>query len=226
MKKILLIITVAIFPLLVQAQDAKTLFDSIPESVIPVLSSVNRADFIDFLASAMKAEVKNKFAGTSEMTDLTSDYIRIRTTSQSMWEMKVLSVNDSTQVICAVSTACAPVCDSDIRFYTTNWEELPTSDFISMPVMDDYFQLTDSARLDDYNTYRQKADMLLAKATLSKDAETLTFTFTVPEYIGEGETDDEEKIKDIESFLRSPLVYKWQPTSTGGYQFKREDAAN
>ena len=128
-----------------QAQDAGTLFGRIPDAMLPLLSPVNRADFIDFLDSKMKAGVKNKFGGESEMTELTDSYIRIKLTGRSTWEMKALPVNDSTKVICVVSTVCGPVCDSAIGFYTTRWEKIPTPDYLIVPVMDDYFQPADSA---------------------------------------------------------------------------------
>ena len=44
-----------------QAQEAKTCFKNMPDSICPLLSAVNRADFIDFLESKMKAEVTNSF---------------------------------------------------------------------------------------------------------------------------------------------------------------------
>ena len=102
------------------AQPAKTCFTNMPDSLSPLLTAVNRADFIDFLESKMKAEVTNRFGGKSEMTELTPDYIRVQVTPQSTWQMKLLSVNDSTRLICTVSTVCAPACDSHIKFYTTD----------------------------------------------------------------------------------------------------------
>ena len=74
----------------------KTCFTNMPDSLSPLLTAVNRADFIDFLESEMKAEVTNRFGGKSEMTELTPDYIRVQVTPQSTWQMKLLSVNDST----------------------------------------------------------------------------------------------------------------------------------
>ena len=53
------------------AQLAKTCFTNMPDSLSPLLTAVNRADFIDFLESKMKAEVTNRFGGKSEMTELT-----------------------------------------------------------------------------------------------------------------------------------------------------------
>ena len=55
---------------------------------------------IDFLESKMKAQVENRFGKKSEMTDLGKDYIRMQMSVQSTWQMKVLALNDSTNVIC------------------------------------------------------------------------------------------------------------------------------
>ena len=112
-----------------QAQEAKTCFKNMPDSICPLLSAVNRADFIDFLESKMKAEVTNSFGGKSEMTELSPDYIHVKMTPQSSWQMKLLPINDSTKVICVVATVCAPACDSHVKFYTTtgrSWLLRPT----------------------------------------------------------------------------------------------------
>lgn len=220
MRKAIFTISFLLSFFVLQAQEAKVLFDSIPESILPLLSPVNRADFIDFLESDMKAEVKNKFDGVSEMTDLTDSYIRIKLTERTTWEMKVLPVNDSTKVICVVSTACGPVCDSTVDFYTADWKKISTSEYLDPPVMDDYFQLTDSARLDDYNLYRSKMDILLATAALSKEADSLTFTLNTPQYVDKRSPDEEKEITDVEAFLRKPLVYRWKyDPAKGTYRF-------
>ena len=59
------------------AQEAKTLFVNMPDSLSPLLTKVNREDCIDFLESKMKAQVENRFGKKSEMTDLSKDYIRM-----------------------------------------------------------------------------------------------------------------------------------------------------
>lgn len=71
------------------AQEAKTLFVNMPDSLSPLLTKVNREDCIDFLESKMKAQVENRFGKKSEMTDLSKDYIRMQMSSQSTWQMKV-----------------------------------------------------------------------------------------------------------------------------------------
>ncbi len=108
-----------------QAQEAKTLFVNIPDSLSPLLTKVNRADCVDFLESKMKAQVENRFGKKSEMTELGKDFIRMQMSPQATWQMKVLALNDTTNVICTVATACAPACDSSIRFIRLTGSRLP-----------------------------------------------------------------------------------------------------
>ena len=55
--KRLLLICLMFCSLMVQAQDLKSLFVAMPDSLSPLWTEVNRADFGDFLASNMKARV-------------------------------------------------------------------------------------------------------------------------------------------------------------------------
>lgn len=189
-----------------RAQEAKNCFINMPDSLSPLLTAVNRADCIDFLESKMKAEVTNRFGGKSEMTELAPDYIRIQMTPQSSWQMKLLAVNDSTKIICTVSTVCAPACDSDISFYTSDWKALPSADYLpSLPVMDDFIMAaSDTADVYEYQDARIQADMLLVKADLSAKDAVLTFTFTTPDYMGK---DAAEKLKP---FVRPAVSYIWK----------------
>ncbi|KAA6325777.1 hypothetical protein EZS27_025045 [termite gut metagenome] len=207
MKKCLLLLVILSFAsFFLSAQEAKKLFLTMPDSFTPLLTPINRADFIDFLENKMQAQVKNKFEKRSEMTDLTPDYIRIQMTPQSTWQMKLLAVNDTTKVICAISTACAPVCDSHIRFYTTDWKELPTQNYLpKLPTQDDFFQIpSDSISLDEYDKIRMKTELSFIKADLSKTGNTLSFTFTTLDYIGKEETET------LKGYLREVVTYEWK----------------
>lgn len=212
MKKLTLSLLLAIISLCsMQAQQAKNYFINMPDSISPLLTSVNRADCIDFLESKMKAEVTNRFGGKSEMAELTPDYIRIQMTPQSSWQMKLLALTDSTRLICTVATACAPACDSDIHFYTTDWKELPADAYLSaLPVMNDFIAAApDTADIYDYQAARRQADMLLMKADLSAKDATLTFTFTTPDYM------EKEAAEKLKPFLRRPVIYEWKE---GGFK--------
>ena len=175
-----------------QAQEAKTLFVNMPDSLSPLLTKVNREDCIDFLESKMKAQVENRFGKKSEMTDLGKDYIRMQMSPQTTWQMKLLALNDTTNIICTISTACAPACDSRIHFYTTDWQPLAASQFVTLPILNDFLNTP------------EPADMLLMKADFNKENTELTVTLTTPDYMSK------ETAEKLKPFLRRPIVYRWE----------------
>ncbi|WP_294627457.1 DUF3256 family protein [uncultured Bacteroides sp.] len=187
------------------AQEAKTLFINMPDSLSPLLTKVNRADCIDFLESKMKARVENRFGKKSEMTELGKDYIRLQISPQTTWQMKVLALNDTASVVCTVSTACAPACDSTVRFYTTDWKPLDGTPFLTLPAaLDDFLHAPDSADVYAFDEARRSADVLLMKADFNKDNTELTVTLTTPDYMSK------ETAEKLKPFLRRPLIYRWK----------------
>lgn len=191
------------------AQTMKELFVSMPDTLSLILTPVNRADCIDFLASGMRAQVTNRFNKTSEVTALTDNYLRAQVTESSVWEMRSLPVKDSVSVICLIKTVKAPVEDSHIMFYTQDWQPLPLHDFLpTLPTADDFFR-TDlnltQAQTDSLNELRKQTYITFIKANLSATDNTLSFTYTTPEYMNR---EDREKIK---AYLRkTPLTYIWK----------------
>ena len=205
MKKNILLMFLCFSALSAFAQNMKSVFVAMPDSMTPLLTKVNKEDFIDFLDSNMKAEVKNRFDGTAEMKVLTEDYTLVQTSEVGTLEMKLLPVNDSTKVICMVKTVCAAACDSEIRFYTSDWkEELNAQAFLSKPEGNDFFAPNDSVT-DESVMIRKKADMLLMKASLSKEDASLTFIYTTPDYLN---AEDKEKL--LPYLRKEPIVLRWQ----------------
>ncbi|MDD3038936.1 DUF3256 family protein [Bacteroides sp.] len=188
----------------IQAQEAKTLFINMPDSLNPILTKVNREDCIDFLENKMKAEVENRFGKKSEMTDLSKDYIRIQMSPQTTWQMKLLALKDTTNVVCVITTACAPACDSNISFYTPAWEAISASDFITLPTIDDFLVASDSTEIYAYDEARRSADIFLLKADLNKENTELVLTLATPDYMSK------ETAEKLKPFLRRPIIYQWK----------------
>ena len=181
MKKLYTFISVALLgmaPLF--GQTAKDCFKAMPDSLTPLLTEVNKADCIDFLESKMKAEVTNRLGQKSEMTELAPDYIRMQ-----------MTVN-------------GPVPDSDVCFYTTEWQELSASSFLQMPVLEDFLSVPDSLNDNGVRQAMSQADMTLVMANLSSKNDTLTFTFTTPRYM------DSEANEVLKPFIRPVLKYVWR----------------
>ena len=205
MQRILLIVLTFFCALSVMAQNMKSVFVSMPDSITPLLTQVNKEDCIDFLDSGMKAEVTNRFGNKAEMKVLTDDYVLMQTTASSTLEMKLLPVNDTTQVICMVRTVCASACDSEIRFYASDWsKELPASEYFQRPDAGRFYVVPDSLS-DEYVLIRKKADMHLMKAVLSKDDTSLSFQHTTPGYLSR---EDREKL--LPYLRKETVVLQWK----------------
>lgn len=186
------------------AQDMRTVFVAMPDSITPLLTKVNKEDFIDFLDSNMKAEVKNRFGNVAEMKVLTDDYTLVQTSEVGTLEMKLLPVNDSTKVVCMIRTVQASACDSDIRFYTSDWsKELDVDAFLQIPSSDVFFLPNDTIS-EEGVLIRKKADMHLMKASLSKDDVSLTFIYTTPDYLNK-----EDKEKLLPYLRKEPVMLRW-----------------
>ena len=187
------------------AQDMKSVFISMPDSIAPLLTKVNKEDCVDFLAYDMKAEVKNRFGGVTELKVLTDDYLFLQTTANSSMEMKLLPVNDSTKVVCMIKTVCSSACDSEVHFYSSDWKQkLMTTDYLSKPEGDMFFLPVDSPD-EEYALIRKEANVHLMKASLSKEDVSLTFIYTTPDYL------NKENKEKLEPYLRKePVVLKWQ----------------
>ena len=188
----------------VMAQDMRSVFISMPDSVAPLLTKVNREDCVDFLDSNMKAVVRNRFDKESELKTLTKDYLLMQMTASSTMEMKLLPMNDSVKVICVVRTVQTDVPDSDVRFYDTTWKELPMDDYFSLPPEDAFYLPTDSID-EELVKVRKKADMYLVKYSLSVERPVLEAEYTTPDYL------NEEDRKELQKYLRKePLVLEWK----------------
>lgn len=197
-----------------QAQNMKSLFVALPDSLSPLLTEVNRADFGDFLESGMKAEVKNRFGKTSEMTELTDDYLFVKLTSASTLEMKLLPLNDSVKVVCVVHTYMAPAADSEVAFYTTEWKRLPADDYLTLPDEADFYIAPQTdVQKDSLENLKVYADMYLLKAELSAKDPVISFSYSTPHYI------DKETAEKLAPYLRpSSVRYEWKEG-----RFVRED---
>lgn len=205
MKRLIFSILICVLAVGVKGQEMEALFVSMPDKNIPQLEDAWRKDLIDLYKSGKEARLKNTMNGFSTLKNLTSDYLLLQATERSTVEMKLLPLVNNTNVICMVKTVNGPVPDSEIKFYTTEWEPLPASDLFT-PVSFDWFIKEDvdknsTAFLDATS----RLDMDLIQYNLSPDNLTLTATYTTPLYLSK------EDRKEVTPFIKdSPKVYTWE----------------
>ena len=110
----------------VQAQDIIKYFTDMPAYLLPSLESSHKLELIENYQKTGKDTLENLFGGKVTLLDLDTmaDYISIRTTSVSRFEMMLFQREDKSSFITVINTVCAPVCSSYIHFYDTEWKEI------------------------------------------------------------------------------------------------------
>ena len=81
------------------AQSMRQIMVSMPDSIMPLLTKVNREDCMDYLDSKMKAEVTNRIGSKSEMTKITDDYAQFKLSKSSERTFKLLPTADNDTII-------------------------------------------------------------------------------------------------------------------------------
>lgn len=125
MKRVLILLISCVLTSFVEAQvSMRDVWLSMPDSIVPYLNRSLRLEHLDFMDRHVKSEVKNLLHENGVLDTLTNDFASYYLPQASSLELKLLSTNDSTQVICMVKTVMAPEAESEIRFYDTSWNSL------------------------------------------------------------------------------------------------------
>lgn len=209
MKRILIILFAGILMCgISNAEDLRTLFINMPDSIIPTLTKSDRMDFLDYMDSGMKARVRNKLGGECMMTDLSDNSLTIITSQSGKLQMSRFVRKDGTALICVIKTVTARYDDSRLMFYDEDWTPVESGSLIELPVFDDY--LTKQALKQDSLPELKKQSMLRLQSAVAVDG-ALEFRYTSLDYIGE----DAERFKSW--FKTDPIIYIWT-----GKRFKQK----
>ena len=174
---------------------------AMPDSVMPLLTKNNRMDFIDFYDAQMAAVVTNRMDGSSCMDTLTGDFVQIKYTGATEVQMKLLPVNDSTDVLCMVTTARAAVDDSRIAFFDAEWKPLEVSSCFIEPRIEE-FRSTELS--DSVARAWSKLDIFFHTYRLCAESTDLQCVLTAMDYLSE------EDREEVAPYVRKePLTYRW-----------------
>lgn len=187
------------------AQRMEELFTKMPADVIIQLEEAWRKDLVDLYRSGKAATLENTMQGKSALLTLTDDYLLLQSTERSTVEMKLLPLVNNTYIICMITTVSAPVADSRIHFYTTDWNLLPAEGLYTSVSADWFWKEDVDPSSVAYLDAKSQLDMLLLKYSLNAENSSLTAEYTTPLYL------DEDTRKKIVPLLKDmPKKYEWK----------------
>ena len=190
------------------AADIRTLFINMPDTIMPALTKSERMDFLDYIDSGMKARVRNKLGGESEMTELSDNSLTVQTSRSGKLQMALFQRKDGTVLICLIKTVTARFDDSRITFYNEDWTPVESESLIELPEFDDY--LTKQA-LKQVLLLELKIKSILRLQSATAVDGGLEFRYTSLDYIGE----DADRFRSY--FKADPVRYVWN-----GKRFKQK----
>lgn len=202
MRKLIITYVLSLCMSLAWAADVRDLFVAMPDSVLPMLSSINRLDMLDFHDSGMKAVVRNRLDGDSELTYLSRRSIRIRYTGSSEVDIRLFHYRDSVPLICVVHTVeSGGLRDSRIRFYDSGWNRLDGSRILQTPSFESFIR-SDLSR-DSVAYIRRMSDINSVRVRVPDDSDRVEFEFTGLLY------SSEDSLKCVSCLRKEPLIYDW-----------------
>ena len=112
-----------------QNLEIRDVFKQMPDSLMPYLTQNNKLDFLDFLDSNMKAEVKNRLGGSSEMTGLSADSLSIKMSSSLRTDLFMMPlsapVDSVSSAVVMVETFLTDSIhgQSRVSYFTSEWKK-------------------------------------------------------------------------------------------------------
>ena len=192
----------------VRAEDLRTLFIGMPDSIIPTLTKSERMDFLDYMDSDMRARVRNKLGGESMMTAFSDNSLTVMTSQSGRLEMVLFPRKNGSNLICIIRTVTARYEDSRLSFYNEDWTPVDAESLIDYPQFEDY--LTKAALKSDSLDMLRKQSMLRLQSIVPVDG-ALEFRYTSIDDLGQ----DADKYRSW--FKPTPIRYTWN-----GKKFKRK----
>ena len=175
-------------------------FAQMPSSVLPLLDKTARLDMIDLFNNGLLAKVENNYGGQSEMLRKTDEYIFIRCTDASTWQMRLLTQPHDTLIVC-IHSFMAQGTSSQISIYKHDWHAAKHD----LPIPSRKLMLDPNTQLN----YTRSQILQVTTANLPiqviADANTPTLTYSL-----NLDALTEQDQKDAVNLFR-PLTYKWLP---------------
>lgn len=200
MRKLLVLIFMFSFQM-ANAVDIRTLFAEMPDSVLPLLSRINRLDMLDFAEGGMKSVVRNKLDGESELLRIDRTSLSIRYTDKSEIDMRLFFFKDSVPVICVSHTVFSVLADSRIDFYDSHWNRIDGDRLLTLPDLKDF--VIKGIPRDSLSVLYNASEVRSIRVRIPDDSDCLEFEYTGLSFLGS------DSVRYAGFLRESPLRYNW-----------------
>lgn len=211
MKKIITILFLSIIPIAnAFSQNITEVFLTMPDDIITGLDAESRDRLVADPEDTLMTKVETTIYEGIQRIAISDDFVSINTSTIGNTQIKILPLINHSKIICVVKTICDDICDSDIRFYTTDWQPITGSelfpqkeDIINRFIKED----TDKSGFE-YKNAIAPVDMIPVKLILSPNDSNIVAEFHIKDYLSK----DDYKL--LQPYLNEEVVtLEWNKTS-------------
>lgn len=171
--------------MMVHAQSMRALWLSMPDSILPYISKDQRKEMIDLADNSSKTEVNNLLNGKSVIDSVTDRYLAATVSGSFRIQMRLLPSSDGDSLLCVVRTFLAPEPESELRFYTRQWTEVPMRRCFEngrslQELASSLLVRPDSMPESRFAELRKLIDPIMVSATLSPDNDSIDISLSLP----------------------------------------------
>jgi len=180
-------------------QTVGDLFRSMPSGLLPGVSEDNKTMLLVDTGQTVVPYAMGEIQKIREG----KDFLQLRTSAIGSTQLKMLPVTGDSMIVCLIKTVCGDICDSNISFYTTNWEILQKEQFLPVVSAEIFFDSSLKER-ENYKYAVSLPDIYPLSAEFNESGSDLTLKFNYRERLSD------EQIAEIQPYLKSDsIILKW-----------------
>lgn len=187
-----------------EALTVKEVFGKIEISPLEILPKSTRLDMLDYMDVDSVYKASNVKEGLSWIESMNDTYMKVRLTTVSSLEIKILPVKKGQVVMTVYTVGSSPqAADSQVEFFDEDLKPLEVSKHLKIPELKDFFEIPKGS-LTSMKEIRQMVPFPTVAYCAFPDSDALEARLTVEDYIS---PDDWNIIK---LFVKPEIKAEWK----------------
>lgn len=183
-----------VMPPLPQPNTAAEYFKKAPAEAMALFDESTRLDMLDYFNSHMSTSSVNVLHGRSRIVVNAPQKLLIKVSKGSTIELDVIE-HKKDSYIAVIETVHVPMAESGIRFYRSDWSELPTP---PLPTYDDFIAKSNRKK----TAKLEKPEMIFMAIEYDPEREAFRFKNTTAQYYTEYDTPEAVKLMLPEIYMK------------------------
>ncbi len=191
------------------AQTIADVFKDIPKDILYGISDADKALLVNNEKDSIGTIVPGSIYVGIERLALSDDFVSFSTSEVATTQVKILSLINDSKIICVVKTVCGEkMCDSDVRFYTTDWNAIETGNLLPHFDPNWFLKKDTNEETQAYKNAIAALDINPYKVELSPSDDDMKIYYDVDKYLSK------EDAETLRPYLnKEPKVLTWNKVS-------------